>query len=164
MDMTLQAVYDWISARVAEGCRIVAVDPITAAATSARPWEADQQFVTRCKTLASRSGASIVLVTHPRGLAANAPPDADSMAGGRAYGRFTDCCLWLQSHNPPKEGKIRTALGDTDMEYDRTLTLTKTRDGNGQGLSIAFKWHGDRLSLTELGAILPQKKRKAKDD
>lgn len=112
--------------------------------------------------MAARAGCSIVLITHPRG-ASGGKPGIDSLAGGRAYGRLTDCVLWVQGHNPREEGEIEAPMGPTIYQYNRTVTLCKTRDGTGQGLAIALNFAPETLATTELGHI-PKKKRKRSDD
>ena len=161
--MNQDQVKAWISARAQEGARIIGVDPVTALESGNKPWEGDRAFVLSCESLAAHHGCSIVLVTHPR-TASNTAPSMDALAGGRAYSRLVDCVMWLQSHNPPKEGKVKRELGPSQEEWNRTMHLCKTRDSTGQGMSIAMRFSGKSLWLEELGPILPKPKRKRKGD
>ena len=162
--MSLEAVQAWISARAAEQARIIGVDPITAAESGPKPWEADRRLIVTCQSIAARTGCSIILVSHPRN-ANNTVPSIDSLAGGRAYGRLTDCVLWLQRHDPPAENRVQTPCGPTDYQHNRSLSLLKTRDGIGQGLTVAMQFAGESLSMCELGTVIVKKrKQKRKDD
>jgi len=161
--MSLDQVQAWISARATDGARIIGVDPITAAETGQRPWESDRRLIVSCESLAARHGCSIVLITHPRN-ANNSAPSIDSLAGGRAFGRLTDCVLWLQRHDPPLDAEVRMSCGPAMCQFNRTVSLCKTRDGVGQGLSFALNFDGESLSVHELGLLTPKPKRKRKED
>ena len=154
--MTIDAVQQWLTARISDGSRIVGVDPITAADSGGKPWEVDRRFIVSCQAMAARAGSSIVLVTHPRS-AGNTAPNVDALAGGRAYGRLSDCVMWLQGHNPPIDGEVRVPMGVNVATYNRTLTLCKTRDGTGQGLSFALEFAPGTLHTTEIGIISKDK-------
>ncbi|HUX02811.1 MAG TPA: DnaB-like helicase N-terminal domain-containing protein [Phycisphaerae bacterium] len=161
---TLGKVQAWIAARINDSARIIGVDPITAAASGDKSWDADRCFVVACESMAARSGASIVLITHPRG-AAGGKPGIDSLAGGRAYGRLTDCVMWVQNHNPPEEDVVETGVGRTQYTYNRTVTLCKTRDGIGQGMAIVLDFNMETTRTLQLGHLLKKKrKRKEHDD
>ena len=160
--LTLREISGWVRARAAEGRRIIAVDPITAAAQGERSWEEDKQFVQTCKTTASRHKCTIILVTHPR--IAQGRPSEDGLAGGRAYSRLTNSIIWIKVHYPPKESRVRTVFGVTGMEHNRSVDLLKTRDGKGRGLSLAFDFDGETLLMTEHGVIDPRKAKKHEQD
>ncbi len=151
-EITLDEVQQWIAARIGEGARIVGVDPITAASSGSRPWESDRKFIVACQAMASRAGASILLVTHPRN-AQPGPPSLDALAGGRAYGRLSDCVMWLQGHNPPIDSDICGTFGPDVVAHNRTLTLCKTRDGTGQGLKFALNFDPETLATEQVGTI-----------
>lgn len=153
---TLASLTQWIRARADEGCRIIGIDPITAAGTSQRSWEDERRFVVACEGMASHAGASIVLVSHPRQAGPGQRPSTDSIAGGRAYGRLVDCVMWLTAHYPPKESTVRTKLGPTFVSHDRTLGLLKTRDGAGVGSTIALSFDSATFGITEHGIIMPK--------
>ena len=161
---TLGQVQAWIAARIDDGARIIGVDPITATASGDRSWDADRGFVVACQAMAARAGCSIVLITHPRG-AAGGKPGIDSLAGGRAYGRLTDCVMWVQNHNPPEDDIVETGCGRTPYSYNRTVTLCKTRDGIGQGMAIVLDFNMETTETLQLGHLLKKKrKRKEHDD
>ena len=57
---------DWIRDRAKDGCRVICIDPITAAESTDKPWAADKKFILNAKTVVRDYGVSLVLVTHPR--------------------------------------------------------------------------------------------------
>jgi len=161
---TLEMVRSWIAARINEGARIIGVDPITAAKEGERSWDAAREFVVACESMTARAGCSIVLITHPRG-ATGGRPGLDSLAGGRAYGRLTDCVMWVQGHSPPETLPVKVEFGIAPIDFNRTITLLKTRDGIGQGIAIALNFTGKTLATVELGHIQKKKrKRKAEEE
>lgn len=151
--MTLDAVMAWIRARAGDGCRVIGVDPITAADAGSARWTADANFVLACEELAAKCGCSIVLVTHPAKGSGQSAPSLDNLAGGTAYARLTDCVLWLDGHNPPADNEIYCEYGTTPMRHNRTLSLCKTRDGTGKGMEIALSFDPMTLRTQEHGMI-----------
>ncbi len=152
--MKLPAVADWIEARARAGVRIIVVDPITAAATSDKPWNDDLAFVMRAKAVAKETGASIVLAIHPKKAPQSGKPQGLSdMAGGAAYQRFAQCVLWLQAFMPKS---LSTA--DGDRLCNRGLVILKSRNGPGHGTRIAMNFDGATLSFTEHGVITKETK------
>ena len=62
---TLEQLAKWVRGR-AKACRIIAIDPITAAAHKSRSlWEEDNAFLHDIKRIAVEHRCSIVLITHP---------------------------------------------------------------------------------------------------
>src|SRR5690606_10292902 len=91
----MKEIGDWVEARAAEGCRIIVVDPITAANQADKQFIEDARFVYRVKRIAEQHECSIVLVTHPtktRGTKSG----MSEVAGGTAYTRFAQTVLWLE--------------------------------------------------------------------
>jgi KaiC/GvpD/RAD55 family RecA-like ATPase len=154
----LEWVAQWIAARAAAGDRIIAVDPITAADSGARPWEADRAFIMRCQEIATRHGCSVLLVTHPR-MAKGQKPTLETMAGGLAYARFPDVVLWLANHDPPEQGTVNSAFGPSFIEYTNHIALFKTRDSAGRGMHIAYTFDRATLTLHEHGWIAREKRK-----
>jgi len=152
---TLNHLAEWIETQAEKGCRIIGADPVTAAARTGDPWTADSHFLHRVKAAATVHGVSVLLVTHP--IKSVTFPDLTQVAGSACYQRFSQTVFWLQHHDP-KESRVRTACGTTELEHDRTLIVLKSRNGKGGGFRLAFDFDVEGLSLRELGVILPKKK------
>lgn len=152
--VTLESLTAWVRQMASSGCRIIAIDPITAAATGAKPWLDDLKFLMECKTIVRKHGASLVLVTHPRKGNRSKIPTLDDLAGGAAYQRFSQTVLWLVRHDTPKKVRIRTKLGDTTSTINRAIQLHKTRNGRGAGLEIGYQFYGKTLSFGECGVVI----------
>ena len=141
--------------RAKAGCRVIAVDPITAAAHRCRDtWEEDGAFLHAIKRTAVDYHCSVVLITHPIKSVSN--PDMTQLAGGAAYQRFAQTILWLESH-ADKTNKVKTACGTTEIEHNRTVHLLKARNGRGLGLKLACTFESESLTLTEHGIIIRAK-------
>lgn len=137
-------------------CRIIAIDPITAAAHKSRNvWEEDNAFLHDIKRTATYYGCSVVLITHP--IKAVSFPDVTQLAGGAAYQRFAQTIFWLESHDV-KASNVKTACGTTEIEHNRTTHLLKVRNGKGQGIKIAFNFDSESLTLHEEGIVIKKEK------
>jgi len=159
--VTLDALAEWVIARAKEGSRIIAIDPVTIATTNDKPWIADGRFLVACKTAVREYNASLILVTHPvKGTKGKA--DLDSLAGGAAYGRFSQTIFWLEYHSQPRDVEVmgvNESMGISvsqkqSVTINRTLHMSKTRNGIGQGLAIGFKFHKATLCSEEIGVII----------
>jgi len=148
---TLEQLNAWIEAQAKLRRRIIALDPITAATRTSKPWIADLAFLKAAKKTATDYGCSILLVTHP--TKDTAEPTLQNLAGGAAYQRFVDCVVTLQNHEP-KESRVRTPCGTIDIEHDRMVRIEKARNGKGTGCRLAFAFDRDSLTLKELGIIM----------
>ena len=154
---TLEQLAKWVRDRAKAGCRIIAIDPITAAAHKGRDvWAEDSAFLNNIKRTAVDHRCSIVLVTHP--VKAVSFPDVTQLAGGAAYQRFAQTILWLESHDP-KASTVKTACGTTEIEHNRTVHILKARNGKGQGVKLACNFKPESLTLNEIGIIVKVKKR-----
>jgi hypothetical protein len=158
---THATILEWMEARAREGCRVIGIDPVTAAEQSDKPWVDDLAFMVKAKTMARRYGFSLVLVTHPRITKKGGSP-LDNLAGGAAYPRFAQTILWLKRHQPPREATYMTH-GDLPGDplkrlgrsrFNRTLLVGKARNGTGGGMDVAFDFSGERLRFAELGVVV----------
>ncbi len=141
---TLEQLAEWAEDQARRGRRIIAIDPITAAARTDKPWVSDLTFLRSVKRTATEHGCSIILVTHPqRGVT---EPTRENLAGSAAYERFSETIITLANHDP-KESKIKTALGTTTIEHNRTVRIEKARNGRGTGCRLAFSFCSDSLTL-----------------
>jgi len=149
--MTLNEVAEWIEHKAREKCRVISVDPITAAAhTSKDTWNEDNQFIQRVKRAAVEYQCSIILISHP--TKAVSCPDVSQLAGGAAYSRFAQTIIWWESHEPTTSA-VKTDCGTCDIDHTRTVHILKARNGIGQGMRLAVELNKDSLTLRELGLI-----------
>ena len=159
---TLAQLARWVEDRAKGGCRIIGIDPVTAAAHTSRSiWEEDNSFLHNVKKTAVDYRCSIVLITHP--IKTVSRPDVTQLAGGAAYQRFAQTILWLESHGE-KMSHVKMACGTTTAKHNRTLHLLKARNGKGQGVKLAFNFQSDSLTLKELGIIVRGKKASKKQE
>ncbi len=150
--VTLSDLAEWVESRVKAGCEIIAIDPITAAEQTAKPWIADCEFLLRVKTAIRVTGARLILVTHPK-KGRKSAVGLDELAGGAAWARFTHSVLWMQAYRPPKRVAVRTGFGLADIEVTRAILISKARNGRGAGLNIAYDFEGSSLTFSEIGII-----------
>lgn len=136
-DVTLAQLAEWVEARAKEGCRVIVIDPVTAALTGGRPWEKETEFVNAIKRTAESHGVSIVLVTHPK-QSANTKPDQNALAGSAAYSRFSQTILWLEKQHKVKEGICNGGMAPMKREYSHLVHIKKSRNGDGDDTKVAF--------------------------
>ena len=148
---TLDQLAQWSEKRAETGFRVICLDPVTAAAQTSKPWIEDNAFLQRIKRAATSFGCSFVLVTHP--AKTMSLPDMNQLAGSAAYSRFAQSIFWLQNHEP-KNSKVKSSCGTTELEHNRTLHILKARNGKGQGLSLACEFDSKTLTLKEHGIIV----------
>ncbi|MBE3039676.1 MAG: hypothetical protein IMZ62_12810 [Chloroflexi bacterium] len=159
-ELSLDDLAKWIESRVADGAEIIGVDPVTAVDSGKEPWIADKRFILHVKNLMAKSGARLILVTHPK-KGRKSAVGLDELAGGAAYGRFPQCVLWLESYPAGEEGMISTVGGHTQEPCNRSIFVSKARNGPGSGLRIAYIFDRNSLRLMELGLLLKLAKRKS---
>lgn len=161
----LSALSEWVRERCEDGCRIIAIDPITMTTTSERRFEDDLEFVVKVKILARQHQVSIILITHPKKGHGKAV-GLDELAGGAAYSRFVHTVLWIKRHDQPEEEEVWEVdmLGfrrRMTVTKNRTIHLSKVRNGPGAGTSLAYYFDHKTLRFNELGSIVPDKDRAA---
>ena len=161
--VSMDDVIEWVKQRAAEGCRVIGIDPITAAATGDKPWQDDQRFILAAESVANEYQTSIILVTHPRKGAgskgkAGALMGLDDLAGGAAYQRFCQNVLWLSRVEPDEWYLVaRPAhLGGMheNVKANRKLHIRKARNARGTGKVVAFYQDPRSLRFAELGQII----------
>lgn len=160
-EVTTADLADWTRDRARDGARIITIDPITAAYSGEKPWEADRRFVLACNKITSDYGASLVIVSHPRNGDTRVAK-LDNIASGRAYNRMTDAVLWLESLPEPEDRTIKKYISGQgaykDVEkVNRVLEILKARNGRGNGLKIGFTFDGNTFGFTEHGIITDDK-------
>lgn len=164
---TMEDMAEWVERKCADGCKIIGIDPITYAASSDTPWADDRKFLWRAKNAIERSGARLIIVTHPRkgSGAGKGAATMDDVSGGAAYTRHAQTVLWLGRKETPEEENIYIPSADTTMmiEVDRVIRINKARNGPGTGARIGFNFDPESLTFEEVGLIKkdPKKKRGA---
>jgi hypothetical protein len=150
------AVLAWMREQLARGARVVCVDPITMASPEREPWAADQWFIGEAKRLLEPTGASLIVVTHPKKGGALVP-GMDGIAGGAAWARFSDSVLWLRrmsKTDEPVSVCVASPLGGVQsVESNREMQIHKARNGRGAGLMLAFAFSPQTFLMTELGIV-----------
>lgn len=144
----------WVEDRAGEGCRVVAVDPVSAAEETRDVYVADSEFVNSVKRTARNHPVSILLVMHPRKGHGSGPGTLDDLAGGAAYQRLAHAVLWLEFHKPPVTKLVSLSTGRMEIEFNRTMHLIKSRNAVGAHLGLAFGFDGTTLRTSEYGVIL----------
>lgn len=121
--ISLLEISAWMREQLDAGCRIVAVDPITAASRGKNIWEADEEFILMSKKLADEYKASIIFVTHP--TKQDATPYLGNLRGGAAYQQFVPNVFWLEK----TQGLRCAELTDGSMvRVNRILHILKARN------------------------------------
>jgi hypothetical protein len=153
--VTLDELAEWIRKQGKAGRRIIALDPVTAAVQTDKPWITDTKFLMAAKTAVRESGSSLILVTHPK-KGNRGAVGLDDLAGGAGYQRFAHCILWIEKHKEPKDCTVKTAVGRIKMEINRTIHICKSRNGSGAGLQLAYKFDGSSLLFSEQGILVKE--------
>lgn len=143
----------WMERKAKAGCRVIAIDPVTAAAISDKPWQDDRLFVMKAKLLARDHGCSLIFVTHPKKGGKDRRQGLDDLAGGAAYPRFAQTVFWLVRHDTPKKFRVKSNFGEFSVTVNRSVKLGKTRNGAGAGLELAFQFDPASLRFVEQGVV-----------
>jgi hypothetical protein len=158
---SLSDLTDWVRDRVRAGCRVIAIDPITAAESTDKPWLDDKAFIRNSQSVCRDGGASLILVTHPKkgsGPARGGPPSMDDLAGGAAYGRHTQAVLWMKFFDEPRQTRCSRWLAGQEVqdvfECNRSLRLLKATNGPGTGSEIGCRFDPATRSFTEYGVVV----------
>lgn len=155
-DITLDELAEWVEKMAKAGCRVIAIDPVTAATSNDKPWIADQRFVNRVKRIVKEFKTSLILITHPK-KGAKGAVGLDDLAGGTAYQRFSQTILWIKQHEGGKKVNVKGDCGTHEITINRSVILAKTRNGKGQGFEIGYMFNGHTLKFSEQGIIVEEK-------
>jgi hypothetical protein len=140
----------------AAGCRVIGIDPVTAASTSEKSWIDDLRFLMTVKSIVREYGASLVLVTHPR-KGRRPTSSLDDLAGGAAYPRFSQTVMWIRRLDKDKSVLVAGPCGNFTTQINRSIRLSKTRNGRGAGVELGYVFDGKTLRFSEQGAVLKNK-------
>jgi hypothetical protein len=121
--INLDETFLWMREQLDAGCRIVAVDPISAASRTKDVWKADEEFVLNCKKLADQYKASLIFVTHP--TKQDAQPYLGNVRGGAAWTQFVQNVFWLEKTQGIKCAELIT--GEL-IRMNRLLYILKARN------------------------------------
>lgn len=164
-EVTYASMLAWTRQRAEQGCRVIAIDPVTMLEGGDRQWQEDLRFIRELKQIAELHGCSIIMVTHPRTTTRKGPSLHD-LAGGGAYSRFSQTVCWIESWDDPKQVEIieYDDIGTTNC-YDEIVRvqvrIMKATNGPGTGRKIGYKF--EELQFREVG-IIRTERRKTKQD
>lgn len=144
----------WVEDRAKAGCRVIAIDPVTAAQATDKPWVADLKFLMRVKGVVRDHGASLVLVTHPKQDRGRGPASLTKLAGSSAYERFAQTVLWIERMKEPEQVKCRQPHTTVSAEINRRIVVCKARNAGGAGYSIGAYWSGQTFGMQDFGVIV----------
>lgn len=151
-EVSIKDLGDWVRDRAKDGNRIIAVDPVTAAGVSDKPWIDDRRFMLSVKAAVRDYDTSLILVTHPK-KGRKAKIGLDELSGGAGYQRFSQTVLWIETHYPQKNFTITDIVTERNVVANRTIHLSKTRNGRGGGLALAYQFSAKTLTFEEIGII-----------
>lgn len=143
----------WIDENSAAGCKLLGIDPVTAASPDREPWLADQRFVTQAKKRLDAHGSTMWCVTHPR-KGVKGMGGWDDLAGGAAWARFTDTVLWLERPPEAETVMVATQFGRQAVDINRRVRACKARNGIGCGMRVGMWFDSNTLKLEERGVIV----------
>jgi len=154
-DMTHGDLLSWISVQARAGRRVICVDPVTALDTAGgKVFELDRDLVMGSKKIACRYNCSILFVSHPRGKVIGKHVDIDDIAGGRAYGKFSQCVIWIRQLTERKPVTLDTPCGiASSVPINAIWHVLKVSNGPGASRGIGFNWVGSELHWKEEGVI-----------
>ena len=168
--LTHRDVLRWAQAKLEQGVKVLAIDPITAMQPSEKPWEDDQNLITGLRRLLERHHAAGWLVTHPK-KGRKTEISMEVLAGGAAISRFTDVVLWLERRKRPEThvvfGKRRwdgTETEDRHQDMVRVLRVLKCRDGVAAGRNLSVRLDPKSLTVEALGWIKRVEKPDSQDN
>lgn len=155
--MTLDEIAEWIARQIKSGAEIIIVDPITAAKQQGAVWENDMIFLFKVKQVVERSGAKLILFSHPRTGKAG-EMNLSGIAGGAAYPRFSQTVIWIKNSEESIESDIIKAGETISVTHRQVFKILKSRNGKGFGLSIAADLCPYTSKMDEFGLIAKKKK------
>ena len=153
--LAYRQILQWLETKAAAGARVIAIDPITAIATSDKPWVEDLAFLMAAKSIVRKYRCSLILVTHPRkGRKTPGSSGLEDMAGGAAFPRFAQTMFWLVRFDAPKAVRCSVAgAASFDTTINRAVRIPKARNGPGGGLEIGFAFNPETLRFEEQGVV-----------
>ncbi len=146
--LTPESMVQWVEGRVAAGCKVIGIDPITAMQAGGKQWETDHKFLIAAKRAITAAGATLILVTHPK--KGEKSGDLDDLSGGSTYPRFAQTVLWLMAKDL-SPGLFQGTAGADNADYNRILQVRKARESFGQNVEIGYFFDSKTFRSIERG-------------
>jgi hypothetical protein len=144
----------WVRAKAEAGRRVLAIDPATAMVRTATPWIDDELFLASVKRAMEDTGASLLLISHPKTAAPRkGGASMDMLSGGACYQRFSQNLIWLEYHKTPITVTVAGMHETHKATINRTIMILKNRSSRGQGRAYGLCFDSESLTLTEAGRI-----------
>ena len=154
--VTHDELIQWVRRQCDAGKRIIVVDPVTAVEQADNPWKADAKFLDDCKKEIRKTGASLILVTHPTKQRKSGKPSMDDLAGGAAYQRFAHTIFWIEKLKEPRVALVKTLAGRDKIQINRIIHISKARNGRGAGLRLGYVFDASNLLFAEQGILVKE--------
>lgn len=154
--VTHDTMIKWIEAQCQAGAQILGIDPVTALEPTGKPWIDDQRFIFNAMEILSKYGARLIYVIHPKLSNDKNGTALARMAGGASYPRFSHTVLWIRrtEDGGTTNGRVWPNGGmQQDGSYNRTIKLAKANNGIGAGMTLAYMFSAESLTLTEVGMV-----------
>lgn len=154
--VTLGSLQAWIKQMASAGKRVIVIDPVSAVSAGQARWTEDDDFMLGSEKIITAHGCSLILVTHPKKGTRTGPPSGHDMAGGAAYFKFSDSCVWLERQKKMKPVTVQHRLGGRTAISPKIIAyLQKTRNGRGAGKELAYLF-GSALKFAEQGEVVKE--------
>jgi len=129
---SLNEISSWMREQFDAGCRIVVVDPISAAARGKDIWTADEEFVLNTKKLVDEYKSSVIFVTHPNKQ--DSTPYLNNIRGGAAWQQFVQNVFWLEKMQGTKF--VQLTDGSTMVKANRLMHILKARNAKEMNTGV----------------------------
>ena len=161
---TYKQVLKWIEDKLADGCEVLAIDPVTIIDAGDKRYIADQDFLIKAKAMIRDAGARLILASHSK-TGAGDLPNLDSVAGGASFVRFAHTRLWLRVEDDEEMTQIKTReLKNMSVHSNRSIICLKARKGPGDKIHLAMQFDRNKLIFRELGVVSKGKKGEKNDE
>ncbi|MCK5023317.1 MAG: AAA family ATPase [Candidatus Aenigmarchaeota archaeon] len=154
--VNLKRLAEWVDEQARSGKRIICIDPITAATKDRDTWIQDLEFMSSTKRSIVETGASLVIVTHPK-QGGGKSISSDNIAGGACWWRFSQTIMWIKYPGEDQEVEIIDHGCRIPRTCNRIISCIKARNSYGGGCNFAMNL--DNLVFDEVGQMARKKKR-----
>ncbi len=151
--VTLDTLLAWVRQMFSAGQRVVVIDPITAVDAGVERWTKDDDFVLAAEEIAEQHDGSIIYVGHAKKGTRPHEPTGHDAGGGAAWYRFADTMIWMHVPKRPREVRVQTPCGPTNMTPKLFFQIPKARCGPGSGQEMAYIF-GAGLKFVEQGLVI----------
>ena len=150
-DVSFEDVKKYLTKVFEAGAEFVLLDPVTAISSESKEsWKEETKFVLFCNRIAKKYSGRIMLITHPKD--GQKQFNMDSLAGSKAYNRFSQNLLWV---NPVKPAHYHLK-NDNGFEVEEKVNKfvialkgrnNKMQNGNMSGFNF------ENLIFNEIGTM-----------